>query len=155
MSVKWLTTLDLDNFVKKFGDEKTKNAFLGVFPIDHLPRQISFLPVLLIINTNAGNLPGQHWKAVYISKNRIGEVFDSLATPISLTLEHWLNEFTKKWTLSKLTIQNPMSPSCGGYVLYYVLTRLHAKSLKTCLSIFSNDVIANDEVMKILFKNFL
>ena len=154
-TVKWLTTLNLEDCVDKYADEKTKQAFLGVFPINHLPRRISYLPILFIVNTSTSNLPGEHWKAVYVSKQHIGEVFDSLATPISLQLEHWLNEFTKKWALSQMTLQNPLSPSCGGYVLYYILCRLNSKSLESCIAPFTNDVLANDVLIEEFFKQLV
>ena len=120
-NIKWLTSRDLESCIDKFADEYTKNSFLGVFPINYLPNKILQLPVLFIINTNTMNLPGQHWKAVYLSVNGNGEIFDSLAMPISLTLQQWMNTFSKKWITSTLTIQNPLSPSCGGYVLYFVM----------------------------------
>lgn len=154
-SVKWLTTLDLENFVFNYADVDTKTAFLGVFPINYLPRRLLHLPALLIINTNTDNLPGQHWKAIYVSTNRIGEVFDSLATPISLQLEQWMNEFTLKWTLSKMTLQNPLSPSCGGYVLYYVLNRLKHNSMKSCMAPFTNNVLVNDAIAEDFFQQML
>ena len=146
--MKWLTTLDLENFILQFADDATRKAFLGVFPMNYLPRKISRLPVLFIINTNTGNLPGQHWKAVYISTKSIGEVFDSLATPIGLQLQQWMNRFTKRWIPSTLTLQNPISPSCGGYVLYFAMTRLNHKSLKACLVPFTNNVIDNDRFVE-------
>ena len=103
-SIKWLTTLDLEHFIANHADEATKTAFLGVFSINNLPRQIPHLPVLLIMNTNTSNLPGQHWKAIYISKRRVGEVFDSLAMPVNLQVEQWMNTFSKQWSISKLTL---------------------------------------------------
>lgn len=154
-SIKWLTTLDLEDFISKFGDAKTKNAFLGVFPINHLPRRLPQLPVLFIINTNTNNLPGQHWKAIYISKKREGEVFDSLATPVELLLQHWMNLFTRKWTMSTLILQNPLAPSCGAYVLYFVMTRLKHASLKSCVASFSSDVIENDKRVEMFYKKHL
>ena len=146
--MKWLTTLDLENFILQFANEATRKAFLGVFPMNYLPRKISRLPVLFIINTNTGNVPGQHWKAVYISTKSIGEVFDSLATPIGLQLQQWMNRFTKRWIPSTMTLQNPISPSCGGYVLYFAMTRLNHKSLKACLAPFTNNVIDNDRFVE-------
>ena len=115
-SIKWLTTRDLEDFIAVFADKPTKAAFLGVLPIDRLPLSITYLPVLFIVNTNSSNLPGQHWKAIYVSSHRIGEVFDSLATPVSIQLEQWLNAFTRRWTLSRVILQNPLSPTCGGHV---------------------------------------
>jgi len=150
-SIKWLTTLDLENHIRQNASEKINKAFLGVYPINCLPRKIPYLPVLFIINTNSNNLPGQHWKAVYVSKDKIGEIFDSLATPISLQLQHWMNTFTKRWTPSLLTIQNPLSPSCGAYVIYYVLTRLKHKTLASCLKPFTINVFLNEDFVTKFF----
>lgn len=150
-SINWLTTLDLENYIHQYANSRTRAAFIGVFPIDHLPERLARLPALFIINTNTGNLPGQHWKAVYISKKRYGELFDSLATPVSLKMQQWMNKHTQRWTSSKLTLQNPLSPSCGGYVLYYVMTRLNYKSLKACVKPFSNNVFDNDEIVQLFF----
>lgn len=153
--VKWLSTQDLEYFIHTFANTKTKNAFLGVFPINHLPQRLPHFPVLFIINTNTSNLPGQHWKAIYVSKRREGEVFDSLASPVSLILEHWMNTFTRKWTISTLTLQNPLSPSCGAYVLYFIMSRLNHSSLQSCIAPFSSNVIDNDERMELFMKTYL
>ena len=156
-SIQWLTTLNLDNFVRTFANPATKQAFLGVFAVDHLPRTIvpEQLPILLIMNTNTSNLPGQHWKAIYISKEGIGEIFDSLALPISLRLEQWMNNFCKKWTLSKITLQNPLAPTCGGYVLYYVMNRLQHNSMQSCIAPLSgNDVFSNDFIIDQVIKSY-
>lgn len=81
---------------------------------------------LFIININSDNLKGQHCKAVYGSKNKEREVFDSLATTFELLFDRWINPFTRKWTASRLiTLQNPLSASCGGYTLYFVMFRFN------------------------------
>ena len=154
-SINWLTTLDLENFIRQYANSKTVTAFLGVFSIDHLPEKLPRLPVLLIVNTNPSNLPGQHWKAVFISRNGNGEVFDSLAAPISLKLEQWMTRNTRRWISSKLTLQSPLSASCGGYVLYYVMTRLGHKSLKACVKPFSRNVFDNDEIVQLFYNAVL
>ena len=84
-----------------------------------------------------------------------GEVFDSLATPIDLRLEHWMNKFCRKWTLSKLTLQNPLSPSCGAYVLYYIMSRLRCNSLNACLAPFTENVLINDRIVEEFVQSFL
>ena len=155
-NIKWLTTLDLENFINNYADKNTKNAFLGIFPINLLPAKIPHhLPILFVVNTNPSNLPGQHWKAVYVSKDRNGEVFDSLAMPIDLRLEHWMNKFCRKWTVSKLILQNPFSPSCGAYVLYYILSRLCFNSLNACLAPFNENVLMNDRIVEEFVQSFL
>lgn len=154
-TVNWLTTLDLENLIRKYADKKTNKAFLGIFPLDKLPQKLPYLPVLFIINTNTSNLPGQHWKAVYVSSNGNGDLFDSLATSVSLRLQKWMNTFTKNWTTSKLTLQNPLAPSCGGYVLYYVLERFKHKSMYSCISKFTSNVIENERIVENYFKRFM
>ena len=152
--LKWLTTIELENFIQQFANKLTKEAFLGVFPINILPLKIPHLPILFILNTNSANLPGQHWKAVYISEDRVGEVFDSLATPVSLQLQQWMNANTMKWTPSKLTLQNPLYPSCGAYVLYFIMTRLKHNSLKSCLSPFTSNLLENEIIVEKLLHQF-
>ena len=129
MSVKWLTSKQLNKVIHDNGTPLIKASFLGVFAINTLPREIPPLPVLLIVNNDTSNLPGRHWKAVFISCERHGEVYDSLVTPISIALEHWMNRFTLKWTCSTKTVQYPLSPSCGAYVLHYILHRIGEPSL--------------------------
>jgi len=146
--MSWLTGKQLEHLILKNADAKTYEAFLGVFSIDLLPEQIPFLPIMMIINTQTVNLPGQHWKAVYISKERIGEVFDSLALPISTRLLQWLNRFTRSWHHSTLTVQNPLSGTCGAFVIYYILKRLQKRNLRDCLQIFSRNLSLNDLLMK-------
>lgn len=145
--MSWLTGIELESIIRTYADEPTEAAFLGIFSIDTLPKYIKHLPIIFIINTQTSNLPGQHWKAIYVSSNKIGEVFDSLATPVSLRLQNWLNTFTRKWSLSKRTIQYPFSASCGAFVIYFVLNRLKAKSMKNCLSIFKNNLMYNDALV--------
>ena len=130
MNVNWLTSKRLNQLIIRNANVTTQAAFLGIFAIDTLPQRISTLPVLLIVNNDTSNLSGQHWKSIYISCERQGEVFDSLATPVSIALEKWMNTFTLNWTCSTLTIQYPLSPSCGAYVLHFVLHRLGEASLK-------------------------
>ena len=147
--MSWLTSIEIQRLVNTYGDDKTRNAFKGIFAMDTLPQRVLHLPLLLIVNTQTSNLPGEHWKAIYISTDKTGEVFDSLATPIGIYLQKWMNTFTRKWTVSKLTIQNPLAATCGAFTLYYVLTRLNAKSMQDCVKIFSKVLHENDKLMEL------
>lgn len=153
--MSWLTTEEIGSIIRKFGDEKTKTAFMGIFPIDKLPRRITKLPALLIINTHTKNLPGEHWKAIYISSQRRGEVFDSFALPISLYLQKWINTFTHgRWKQNSRSIQHPSSTICGIYVLYYVLNRLKTDDLKSIMDTFGESKTENDRLMMKFFSPF-
>ena len=145
--MSWLAGHELEKLIQKNADAKTRKAFLGVYAMDDLPHRIPHLPALLIINTHTSNLLGEHWKAIYISKDRHGEIFDSLALPTSTRLMQWMNSFTRKWTRSPLTVQNPHSATCGAFVLYFILTRLHVPTFMSCLQLFSRDLYNNDKLM--------
>ena len=131
--MSWLTNHQLEQFVQQYGDERTKAAFLGVFPIDALPHEIHDYPILLIVNTQPQNLKGEHWFALYISSQRVGEIFDSAALPVDLRISRWLNRFAHRWTRNHLIYQSPLSPICGAYALYYILNRLNTNSMKDVL----------------------
>ena len=149
MSVNWLTGQQLNKLILANANDTTNAAFIGIFAIDTLPQCISTLPLLLIVNNDTSNLPGRHWKAIFISAERHGEVFDSLATPVSLTLEKWMNTFTLKWICSNLIIQHPLSPSCGGFVLHYILHRVKEMSLKQYTEkYFVSDVLKNENIVR-------
>ena len=151
--MSWLTNLQMQRLILKYADDDTKKAFIGVYAIDTLPKSIPHLPVLLIVNTHTRNLPGQHWKSIYITKERIGEVFDSLGGPVSTLLMKWLNTFTRKWSSNTFVVQHPLSPTCGAFAVYYVLTRLKKRNMKEFLRIFSHDLHKNSIMMKTFVKD--
>lgn len=151
--MSWLTGVELESLIRTYASEETEAAFLGIFSIETLPKRVQHLPLLLVVNNQTSNLPGQHWKAIYISSDKIGEVFDSLVTPISIHLQNWLNTFTRKWSSSRKRVQYPFSASCGAFVAFFVLNRLRAKSMKACLSIFKNDLPHNDKLVSTFVKD--
>ena len=142
--MSWLTSIELQNLIIRHSDNVTKHAFLGIFSMDKLPHYLPHLPILFIVNTDSANLPGKHWKAVYISSDKIGEVFDFLALPIGIYLQRWMTTFARKWTVSKVRVQNPSSATYCAFTLYFVLNRLKQKSMEQCNSIFTKDLHAND-----------
>ena len=151
--MSWLSNLELEKLIHKYGDDATKKAFMGVYAIDTLPQSVPHLPALLIVNTDTKNLPGQHWKSIYITKERFGEVFDSLSGPISTLLSKWLNTFTRKWTYNTMVVQHPFSPTCGAFAAYFILTRLKNKSMKEFMRIYSRSLYKNSIMMQTFVKD--
>ena len=152
--MSWLSSEELINLVHKNADEETKKAFIGVYSIDNLPQRLPHVPVLLIINTDANNLPGTHWKAVYISTERHGEIFDSLISPTSIHLMRWLNTFTNgRYKRNLRMIQHPLSPICGVYVIYFALNRLKVTNLKSLMREFLSSCTKNDRNMLKFFSS--
>lgn len=123
--MSWLSENDIKKKIKQHGNKSTREAFYGVFPIDKLPFAIPQYPFFMIVNTQAHNLPGSHWKTIFIDKDKRGEVFDSLALPLSNILIRWLNRFTHSFTVNHIAYQHPLSSTCGAFAVFYVLHRLN------------------------------
>ena len=122
--MSWLAGEDLVRKIKQHGDSATRAAFGGVFAMDTLPFAVPHYPYMMIVNTQAHNLPGEHWITVFIDKDRRGEVFDSLGLPLTNTMIRWLNRFTRTFTVNRLAYQHPLTATCGAFALFYVLHRL-------------------------------
>lgn len=152
--MSWLSSKDIVNKVKKNADRKTLTAFYGVCAMDDLPEFIHTRPFLMIVNTHTQNLPGEHWIAILVDANRNGEVFDSLAQPVSNILIRWLNRFTNKWKKNERTFQHLLSSTCGAFALYFTLNRLQVKDFETLTSLFNESPHVNESFVN-LFYNFL
>ena len=143
--MSWLSGVEMEEKIKQHADKATRNAFHGVFSMDRLPFAVPHYPFFMIINTHSHNLPGEHWKTVFIDKDKRGEVFDSLALPLSNTLIRWLNCFTRSFHVNHLAYQHPLSPTCGAFAVFYVLHRLNDSD---CVSSMFNSSL-NDNVKRV------
>ena len=142
--MSWLTVKSLSTKVRKNARRKTLEAFSGIYSIDTLPTFISCRPFLMIVNTHTHNLPGEHWIAIHIDENKNGELFDSLAIPVNNTLIRWLNTFTNKWKTNSRSFQHPTSSTCGAFVLYFILNRLHVKDFESITAVFTSSFPVNE-----------
>ena len=131
--MSWLTNHTIKRVLKRNANRETKEAFLGVFPINKLPSRITNYPVFLVINTQTDNLSGEHWFTIFISRKGIGEIFDSAAKPVERRIRRWMNLFSRSWTRNRLIYQKPLSSLCGAYAVYYILNRLHYPTMRTLL----------------------
>ena len=131
--MSWLSNQTLKRVIQRNANRETKHAFLGVFSIDRLPLRLKQYPTFLIVNTQSHNLGGEHWFTIFISRKRIGEIFDSAAQAVDPRVKRWLNYFTRTWTRNRLTFQAPLSSLCGAFALYYILNRLKHTSMHSVL----------------------
>lgn len=138
--MSWLTSSDIDTRLIHH------KLYKGVYPIDGLPSTFS-VPAFFVINTHTHNLPGEHWKAIYIDDEMRGEVFDSLALPISNTIIRFMNLHTRQWKSNKKAFQHPLSAKCGVYIIYYVTKRLLYPSLDEFCKSFSVNPVINEHKM--------
>ena len=135
-NINWLTGSALSRLIALNADEETQLAFRGVYAVNTLPARVPYPPALLIVNSDPSNLAGKHWRAIYIDDKGHGEIFDSLAIPVGPLLEAWINSVTIKWTCSEAAIQSPFAPSCGAFVLHFILHRLSACTLQSYSNTF-------------------
>ena len=150
--MSWLSSAKILEKVKRNADEVTKKAFHGIYPIDDLPQSVPHLPIFIIVNTHTHNLPGEHWLTIFIDENKRGEVFDSLALPMSNLLIRWLNTFTRKWKRNNKAYQHPLSSSCGAFALYFTLKRLRAKDFEHVTSSFNATPRVNERKVLAFYK---
>ena len=151
--MSWLDNHDIVDKILYNTDDKTWKAFDDIYPIDMLPNAIHHYPIFIVINTHTKNLPGQHWKAIYIKKDKAAEVFDSFALPLNTFTENWLNKFTRKWKCNTQAYQHPSSALCGAYVLYFILNRQKYSDYKSFLKTFSTDANVNDRMIDEFYKS--
>lgn len=151
--MSWLDNHEIIDKIQFNADDKTWNAFDDVYPIDELPKAIPHYPIFVVINTHTKNLPGEHWKAILIKKDKSAEVFDSFALPLNTFTENWLNKFTRKWKNNPRAYQHPSSALCGAYVLYFILNRLKYANYKAFLKTFSTNTSVNDRMIEKFYRS--
>ncbi len=104
-----------------------KQYFKGIFSINTLPRKLS-VPSFLICNYDIDKKPGSHWFCVFKSSTKILECFDSLGlTEEKQTLlkNHCKIDNIGSICYNQTQVQNNLSSTCGKFVLYFAIQRLH------------------------------
>lgn len=150
--MSWLSSKTLIDKVRKNADRETLQAFYGVCAIDNLPDYVHARPFIMIVNTHTQNLPGEHWITILIDSNRNGEIFDSLALPVSNILIRWLNRFTKRWKKNARSFQQVLSSTCGAFALYFTLNRLRVDNFETFTALFSKTPDVNETLVNVFYR---
>lgn len=136
--------------------------FLGVFALDQLPPRLpndNQHSYCLIVNTDPSNLPGMHWLAVYIDRNKnfLADVFDSYGRVPPLSLQRWLTKHCRRWTYTRRFIQGALTSLCGIYCIYVLHVkcfRFPKQSFKEIVdSEFGEDASQNDAKMRLFLKS--
>lgn len=146
--MSWLSSETIKQKVQHNADEATWAAFDGVYPLDELPATVPHYPIFIVLNTHPHNLDGEHWKVIFIRKDRVGELFDSLATPPNIPTVQWLRKHTRQWKTNARTFQHPQSASCGAFVLYFILNRLRVKRFDSITKKFSSNLHVNERLIR-------
>lgn len=147
---------ELKEFVSKF--PSLKNHFLGVFSINTLPNTFKNR-TFLFCNTAKDNEPGEHWICLANINNQ-PEVFDSLGVDkakLNLIENHWKIKQIKSLKFNSSPVQHKSSISCGPFVLYFAIQRLHNIDLgfTTLLNeIFTDNIDLNEHQVKTFLHSF-
>ena len=131
--------------------------FIGCFAEDEVSKiKFTSFPCFLIVNTDSSSLPGSHWIALGVFKDRV-EIFDPLGfkffnwSRIPCDLLKTLHKLSQhRRLLISQRIQSDQSNLCAFYCIYYCIFRSTVTFSKICLPFKSLEV--ND---KILSKQFL
>ena len=101
------------------------NGFLGVFPLDKIPKHIGKAPKSFIVNTDTHNLPGQHWLAVSYERGGIVRASDPLGFYYPPLLMHTLHKSSPNARIlyNFKMYQKPWERNCGQHCLRFLYSR--------------------------------
>jgi hypothetical protein len=136
-----MNTFQINFLLEKF------DCFIGVYPRNLLPRKpIKIRPCALIINTDKSTEPGEHWVALYLSKNTYAEYFDSFGfSPNHIEIIKFLQRNKiKKIVYNTNQLQSLTSLTCGAYCVLFVKFRFSNLNFCDLINFFSTNSENND-----------
>lgn len=146
--MSWLSADTIKKKISKNADDATWKAFDNVYSLDTLPSVIQHYPIFIVFNTHPKNLQGEHWKVIFIGKDRRGELFDSLGFPPNIPTQQWLRKHTRQYQRNERMLQHPLSTTCGAFILYFILKRLHVHRFKSVIDDFSSNQYYNEKMIR-------
>ena len=138
-----MDTREITHILKR--DRFTKHYFRGVYACDTLPKEI--LPRLsaLVVNTDPSDQPGQHWVAIYLTRNGVCEYFDSYGKhPNVPQIASFLEKNSQRSICNSRRLQGTFSTVCGQYVTFFLLHRCRDLSMAKTMKLFTSDTPEND-----------
>lgn len=155
-----MNTLQIDHY--GYNNPYTKKVYSGCYAADLLPKtkiERKNLPQAFIVNLCDSSRSDDfcHWVALFISKDRTIEYFDSGGTNSFSSNKH-LNRFIlrqkpKTILYTNKRIQSYTSSHCGIFCLLFLYAKSVGVSMKKFLGIFKTktDLQRNDEIGNKLF----
>ena len=112
-------TNEIDKIAKKIIPN-----FIGVFPLDKLPKHLGRPPKSFILNTDTSNLNGTHWLAVSYEKGGIIHAFDPFGICYPPLLTSYLHRIPNvKVIYNRIMFQYPNERNCGIHCLTFLKMR--------------------------------
>jgi hypothetical protein len=104
--------------------KRSINGFIGVYPLDRLPKYIGNSPKSFIVNTDTHNLPGKHWIAVSFERGGIVYVFDPFGCFYPQPLIAYLHRKPNRRVIyNRIMYQKPWERNCGQRCLAFLISR--------------------------------
>lgn len=127
--------------------------FLGVYAADALPNKLpKRRPLLLVVNTDTSDQPGQHWVSMFIDKQDKGEYFDPVGMQPLPIFDKFLTKFCSTYVYNNSQLQSSISYVCGHYAIVYAVIKCkYMYSLQHIIDVFTTDTYLNDMIAHSLF----
>lgn len=122
--------------------------FGGTYPRDSIP-QTKTRPIAFVVNTDSKKFEGEHWLGILLLPDGTGEYFDPFGfPPLHTQLNNYMTiNCTRGFQYNSRTIQNPISSSCGLFVIDFIVSRYKRDTFKQFLNHYSTDVEENEYVL--------
>ena len=109
----------------------TRKHFIGTFAADQCPKKLK-PDTCFVTNTDPHQLPGEHWVAVYIERDRNVYYFDPYGIP-PVSIYH--RELLKKssdghGSYNKKQVQNIYSATCGEHCVSFIIAACRSQDPK-------------------------
>ena len=149
-----MNTIEIIKSLSKF--YLTKKNFIGVYPIDLIPKKKIKKPFSLICNTDDSTKPGSHWIALYAPKYGNIEYFDSFGfKPMNEEIIVFINLNGIKYRYNKKQIQSNKSITCGKFCVLFIYFRSKNITFDKFLNLFSSNKLYNEKLLKKLFSKIV
>ena len=114
-----------------------------------MPKEDYQLPCGFIVNTDKAKDPGEHWVAIILLRRQRGEYFDSFGLPpLEKEIGNYLNErCANGWIYNSVSLQHPLSESCGRYSIAFLKNRFNNKSFISFIASFSPDTARHEIIL--------
>ena len=125
--------------------------FLGVLACDQLPKNhVCKFPAMLVVNTHPSNMPGEHWLAIYISKNKHGYFFDSFGNPPD-NFPAEINNFVMKnctvMSYSRRQVQDTNATTCGQHCVFFLCHVQKGMPYTQLINMYGSNLVCNDAMV--------
>lgn len=123
-------------------------GFVGIFPIDKLPRKLPDDSCGGVINLDVSTGPGTHWVTFFKEKGRVAEFFDPLGDRPPHRIESFLIRHSPLGVAyNRVPYQSERSILCGNFCIFYLERRLAGQSFCNITAVLSTNSPVNDIIV--------